>query len=117
MNSDSIPIREILFTNEFEDFYKQQRPKVLEKIDYGINIIRFFKVISNKLVKKLSNCELYEIRISVDNEYRIIMFTVDNRSFISARKVVLINGFIKKSTKDYVKEINKAERILNKFEI
>lgn len=109
---ENSPIRIVLITDDFLDFYNQLKPKVQEKISYGIDVITTFKVVSNKLVKKLTNSALYEMRISVDNEYRVIMFAVDNQNFISSTSVILLSGFIKKSTKDYCKELKKAERIL-----
>jgi Phage derived protein Gp49-like (DUF891). len=73
------------------------------------------KVVNTKLVKKLVDTDFYEFRISVNNEYRVILFTIDHESFIEAEQIILLNGFIKKSTKDYKKEIKKAQQILNSF--
>ena len=39
-----------------------------------------------------------------------------NENFIEAEQILLLNGFIKKSTKDYKKEIQKAEQILNSLQ-
>lgn len=73
-------------------------------------------VVSNKFVKKLLNSDFYEVRVSVStNEYRTIIFAVDNESFIESTKVILLNSFLKKSEKDYKKAISKAEKILNKM--
>ena len=47
------------------------------------------------------------------NEYRVILVAIDHENFIEARQVVLLNGFMKKSKKDYKKEIEKARQILN----
>lgn len=57
--------------------------------------------------------DFYELRISVGNEYRVILFTIDHENLIEATQILLLNGFIKKSTKDYKKEIDKALQILN----
>ena len=35
---------------------------------------------------------------------------------IEAEQILLLNGFMKKSTKDYKKEIQKAEQILNSLQ-
>ena len=51
------------------------------------------------------------------NEWRVILLTIDSESFIECESVLLLNGFIKKSTKDYRKEIMKAQKILNYFKI
>lgn len=78
-----------------------------------MNIIADVKVVNTKLVKKLIDTEFYELRISIGNEYWVILFAIDHDNFIEAEQILLLNGFIKKSTKDYKKEIIKAEQILN----
>ena len=78
-----------------------------------MNILAEIKVVNTKLVKKLVDTDFYELRISVGNEYRVILFTIDHENLIEATQILLLNGFIKKSTKDYKKEIDKAQQILN----
>lgn len=51
----------------------------------------------------------------MDNEIRVILFAADNENINMATRVVLLNGFIKKSTKDYDKEITKAINILRRL--
>ena len=104
-------------SNEFDMFYASLSHKVQQKIDYAVNVIANIKVVNNKLVKKLVNTDFYELRISVGDEYRVIIFTVDNESFIEANTIFLLNGFMKKSTKDYKKEIERACEIIKRFEI
>lgn len=106
-------MRTIYRSFEFETFYNSLSDNVKEKIKYALNVISEIKVVNQKLIKKLINTEFYELRILVDNEYRIIIFTIDNDNFIESERIVLLNGFVKKSTKDYKKEINKARRIIN----
>ena len=67
-------------------------------------------------MEKLVDTDFYELRISVGNEYRVILFTIDHENFIEAEQILLLNGFMKKSTKDYKKEIQKAEQILNSLQ-
>jgi len=43
------------------------------------------------------------------------MFTIDNESFIEANQVLMLNGFIKKSTKDYKTQSAIAQTILSKY--
>ncbi|MCA5583005.1 MULTISPECIES: type II toxin-antitoxin system RelE/ParE family toxin [Parabacteroides] len=58
------------------------------------------------------------MRISIgNNEYRTILFTVDDRNVILSTKVVLLNGFLKKSTKDYEKQIKKALKLIDKYNL
>ncbi|MBR5297920.1 MAG: type II toxin-antitoxin system RelE/ParE family toxin [Parabacteroides sp.] len=66
--------------------------------------------------KYLLICFFYELRISVGYECRVILFSIDHENFIEAEHILLLNGFMKKSTKDYKKEIQKAEQILNSLQ-
>ena len=52
------------------------------------------------------------MRVSVDNEIRVILFAVDNDNINLATTVILLNGFVKKSTKDNDREKTKAINIL-----
>lgn len=40
---------------------------------------------------------------------------MDNRNVVLATKIIMLNAFLKKSTKDYQKQINLAESILNRI--
>ena len=77
-----------------------------------MNVIAEIKVVNTKLVKRLVDTDFYELRISVGNEYRIILFTIDYENFIEAEQVLLLNGFMKKLPK----EIQIAEQILNSLQ-
>lgn len=110
-------MREILSTDEYKEFYNSLNTKIQDKIKYGIQVIEEIPVVSTKLIKKLVNTDLYEMRISVDNEYRIILFCIDHDNFINAKQIIFLNGFVKKSTKDYEKQIKKAETILKGLEL
>lgn len=98
---------------EFDSFYFSLPERIQEKINYALNIIAEIRVVNKKIVKKLAGTDFYELRVSFANEYRIIIFTIDNDNFIEAQRILLLNGFVKKSTKDYKRELNKAIRILN----
>ena len=97
---------------EFDEFYNSLPANVQNKVNYALNIIAVVKVVNTKLIKKLIDTNFYELRISVGNEYRVVLFTIDHENFIEAEQILLLNGFMKKSTKDYKKEIKKAEQIL-----
>lgn len=101
---------------EFDEFYNSLPENVQNKVKYALNIIAEVKVVNTKLVKKLVETDFYELRISVGNEYRVILFTIDQESFVEAEQILLLNGFMKKSTKDYKKEFQKAQRILNSLQ-
>ena len=105
--------RTIYFSNEFWDFYHRLQPKVQEKFDYVLSIVRTERVITTKFVKRLENTELYEMRVSVaTNEYRTILFAIDHDNILNATKIFVLNAFLKKSTKDYRKQIETALHIL-----
>ena len=111
-------IRELYFSNEFTEFYNALQDKVKAKFEHTMDIIRTEYVLSTKFVKHLENTDLYEMRVSVStNEYRTILFAVDDDNIILSKKILLFNGFLKKSTKDYNKQIKIAERILKDFEL
>ena len=106
-------MRNLIRSVEFDEFYSSLPANVQNKVQYAMNIIAEIRVVNTKLVKKLIDTDFYELRISVGNEYRVILFTIDHENFIEAKEILLLNGFIKKSTKDYKKEIEKAKHILN----
>jgi hypothetical protein len=111
-------VRTIIKTPEFEEFFETLSPKVKTKFDYVINVIATIYNVSTKFVKHLENTDLYEMRISVGtNEYRTVLFAIDNENFIEAKNILLLNGFLKKDSKDYRKQIDIATAILNKLEL
>lgn len=109
-------MRTIIRTPEFDTFYQSLPASVQNKVKYAMNVMAEIKVVNTKLVKKLVDTDFYELRISVGNEYRVILFTIDHENFIEAEQIVLLNGFMKKSTKDYKTEIKTAQKILNSLE-
>ena len=111
-------IRELYFSDEFAEFYDMLQDKVKAKFEHTMDIIRTEYVLSTKFVKHLEHTDLYVMRVSVNtNEYSTILFAVDNENIILSKKILLLNGFLKKSTKDYSKQIKIAERILKDFEL
>lgn len=111
-------IRELYFSDEFTEFYEKLQDKVKAKFEHTMDIIRTEYVLNTKFVKHLENTDLYEMRVSVNfNEYRTILFAVDNDNIILSKRILLLNGFLKKSTKDYSKQIKGAKQILEDFEL
>lgn len=111
-------IRELYFSDEFTEFYEELQDKVKAKFEHTMDIIRTEYVLNTKFVKHLENTDLYEMRVSVNfNEYRTILFAVDNDNIILSKRILLLNGFLKKSTKDYSKQIKVAKQILEDFEL
>jgi len=105
-------IRTFYRTPAFDKFYNSLNTRTQKKVDYVLDQISKEKNVSTKFVKKLVNTDFYEMRISVDIEYRVILFAIDNDNFINANEILLLNGFIKKSTADYNKQILIAQKIM-----
>jgi hypothetical protein len=106
--------RTIYKSKAFEDFYTSLNERTRKKVEYILQIIENENIVSGKFVKKLTSSDFYELRISTDNEYRVINFTIDSDSFINSTKILLLNGFVKKSESDYDKQIVIAQSVINK---
>jgi hypothetical protein len=106
-------MRTIFITNEFSEFLENADQQTKDKISYLSNVITTQTVINTKLAK---NTDFYEVRVQVNNEYRIIIFTVDRDNITQSRTILFLNGFMKKSTKDYNKQIKLAIKILEKWQ-
>lgn len=117
MGNSHIPkvdIRILYKTEEFTDFYNALPPLVQAKFDYVFNVIQTVYALPTKFVKRLVNSKLYELRISATgNAYRAVLFAMDHENVIQATRMVLLSGFMKKSNKDYVKQIERADKILS----
>lgn len=87
-------IRTLYSTDEFETFFDSLDEKTRIKFKQAFDIAQTIYVLNAKFVKRLVDTDLYEMRVSVG-----------------------LNGFLKKSTKDYEKQIKKAERIIKDLEL
>ncbi|SHF89876.1 Phage derived protein Gp49-like [Flavobacterium fluvii] len=105
-------MRILFITPEFTAFLESLDPSTKEKISYLSDILTTQPVINTKVAKKLINTDFYEVRIQVKNEYRIIVFAIDHDNINQSKNILLLNGFMKKSTKDYDKQIKIATKIL-----
>ena len=108
-------MREIDITEKCLGFIDSQGDRVSDKFLKLILIIEEVKVVHTNFVKKLTNTKFYELRIKAGNEYRVIIFAIDHLNFSECTKAVCLNGFIKKSNKDYIKAIKEAEKILEQY--
>jgi len=108
-------MREILISPDCLEFFDNQNDRISTKFYQIIEVIGEVKIVHSNFIKKLINTDFYELRIKAGNEIRIIIFTIDQSNFAECTKVVCLNGFHKKSTKDYTKAIKKAEKILNDY--
>ena len=110
-------IRKIYRTSEFDDFYGALPSKVKDKFEYVFLVVQTVYNVSTKFVKHIENTDLYELRVSVGtNEYRTVLFAIDHDNVIESTKIILLNGFLKKSSKDYKKQIEKARTILKNLQ-
>ncbi|MBO4557212.1 MAG: type II toxin-antitoxin system RelE/ParE family toxin [Bacteroidales bacterium] len=89
-------MRILLRTAAYDVFVASLPEQVRKKVEYVTNILINRTVINTKFVKKLENTPFYEMRISMGNEYRVILLAVDNTSIIEAKQVIMLNGFVKK---------------------
>ncbi len=108
-------MREVEITEQCLDFIDSQGQRVADKFFQLIEIIEEVKVVHSSFVKKLKSTKFYELRIKAGNEYRVLIFAIDHLNFSECTKAVCLNGFLKKSTKDYAKAIKEAEKILEEY--
>ena len=109
-------IRETIHTLEYEEYYASLDEKTKAKFDYVESIVKTQYMVNKKFVKNLEGTEFYEARVSVGtNEHRTIIFAIDSISFIESKRVLFLNSFLKKSTKQYKREVENARQILNKY--
>lgn len=104
--------RELIYSPDYIEFVQNSSMRIQEKLRYATSILESTSSIHTKFVKKLTNTDFYELRISVENEVRVILFAADNNNINLATSIIFLNGFVKKSTKDYKREIAKAINIL-----
>jgi len=100
-----------VYGNEFWDFYYAQNPVVQDKIDWVIGLVRSLRMVPEKFFKHLEGTDgLFEIRIKMGSDiFRIFCF------FDEGNLIILLNGFQKKSDKTPKNEIEKAERLKQKY--
>lgn len=109
-------IRNIIYSDEFEEYYASMNEQLKKKYDYALQIVKSQYVVSSKIVKSLEKTDFYELRISISsNEYRTILLAVDHDNFIQSKNVLLLNSFLKKDTKQYKAEIKKAQNIVKSY--
>jgi hypothetical protein len=108
-------VREVDITDCCLDFIDKQGKRVSDKFFQLVLIMEEVKIVHTNFVKKIQNTKFYELRIKAGNEYRIVIFAIDHLNFSECTKVVCLNGFMKKSNKDYVRAITEAEKKLNEY--
>ena len=107
--NESSDVRKVIFFGEhFWEFYNSQTPKIKERINWTIKLIKTIERVPTKYLKNITGTTLYEMRmISGTNIYRIFCF------FDKGKLVVVLNGFQKKTQKTPKNEIKLAEKLQN----
>lgn len=108
-------IRTLKRTPEFDEFYGSLPANAQKKLDYALNIVESVKVVNTQFVKQIETTEFYELRVQVGTAYRVVMFAIDHSNFMEATQVILLNGFIEKSKKDFRFATERARRILSRY--
>jgi phage-related protein len=100
-----------VYEDEFWTFYNTQTKTVQDKIDWIIGLVRTVKIIPEKFFKHLEGTDgLFEMRIKVgSNIFRVFCF------FDKGNLIIILNGFQKKTDKTPKNEIEKAERLKQKY--
>ncbi|MCF8374425.1 MAG: type II toxin-antitoxin system RelE/ParE family toxin [Bacteroidales bacterium] len=100
-----------VYENHFWDFYYAQTPKVQDRIDWVIGLVRSLIIVPKKYFDHLSGTDgLFEIRVQVGNNiFRVFCF------FDEGNLVILLSGFQKKTQKTPRSEIKKATRLKQEY--
>jgi phage-related protein len=86
------------------EFLDAQTGKIAQKITWVLSLLEDLEVVPEKYFKKLKPHEIWECRIGFGgNMYRILAFVHKNG------KIVLTHGFVKKTQKTPLQEIELAE--------
>jgi len=111
-------MREIYLSEECEKYIiEESSERVQNKFKYLLEVLENQKIVHTSFVEKLVNTKFYELKIKAENQIRIIIFTIDNENFNEASKIILLNGFLKRTNKDYKKAVKFAEQLLLKYEL
>lgn len=101
----------IIYKHYFEDFFKNQQPKVRDKIIKVLDIVEQVDRVPSTYLKYMEGTNgLFEVRVQLGNNiFRIFCF-FDGKKF-----VILLTGFQKKTQKTPREEINRALRLMEEY--
>ncbi len=105
-------VRAIIISDEVVEFIDSNSKRVSTKFKYLLTILREQQIVHKSIVEKLVDTDFYELKIKAENQIRVIIFTLDHQNFNQAKEIILLNGFLKRSNKDYVKAIKISQKIL-----
>lgn len=111
-------MREIYISEECEKYIlEESSDRVQNKFKYLLEVLEEHKVVHSSFVEKLADTKYYELKIKAENQIRVIIFTIDSENFNTASQIILLNGFLKRTNKDYKKAIKIADGLLSKYEL
>jgi len=111
-------MREIYLSEECEKYIlEESSERVQNKFKYLLEVLEEHNIIHSSFVEKLTNTKYYELKIKAENQIRIIIFTIDSENFNEANQIILLNGFLKRTNKDYKKAVKIANQLMIKYEI
>lgn len=93
-----------------EDFLESLTDKQAKKVAWTLRVIRDLDFVSQEYFKKLTNTNLWEVRVQVGNNIFRILGLIDGDNLI-----ILTNGFQKKTQKTPKKEIELAEKRMRDY--
>lgn len=99
----------LAYKTYFMDFISTLNENEIKKIFYVIDMLKVQERISTKFVKFIRD-ELYELRVSHNNNIYHVFFIFDNENI-----VLLFNGFQKKTMKTPKKEIDTALKLKEEY--
>ena len=101
----------VTYKKYFIDFYQKQNPRVQEKIEHALDLIRYEQRVPKSHLKYLTGSDgILEVRVKTkDANVRIFCF------FDKGNLVVLVNSISKKTQKTPRKEIKLAERLKKEY--
>lgn len=101
----------VTYKHYFEDFFREQSPKVQDKIIKILDLVEQIERIPSTYLKYMEGTDgLFEIRVQLaSNIFRIFCF-FDGNKF-----VVLLSGFQKKTQKTPKKEVERAIKLMNEY--
>ena len=101
----------ITYKHYFDEFFKEQQPKVRDKIIKVLDIIENVDRIPTTYLKYIEGTNgLFEVRVQLGNNiFRIFCF-FDGNNF-----VILLTGFQKKTQKTPPAEISRAVKLMNEY--
>ena len=101
----------VTYKHYFEDFFREQSPKVQDKIIKILDLVEQIERIPSTYLKYMEGTDgLFEIRVQLASNIFRIYSILDGNKF-----VVLLSGFQKKTQKTPKKEVERAIKLMNEY--